>query len=567
MEFGKVEIDPQITVQTLTEVMTRLGQDPDLAPARRRDLVSALRRISELTGVDPRSTPASMRFMRPLINKIRPARHDLSPKTWSTVRANFRAAIVNPAPRRRRQFGPEWAELRRLLLDEGMREGLSRFIGFCHDHGIPPSAVSDAIFDRFLEKLENDANLPQPHDCHRHSALLWNKAAATIPGWPQVPITLPDYRRPRRSLPISCYPCSLQEDLAAYLKFLGCGTERFDRGPRQPRLAETTIRLRKAQIVLALAALVEAGREPASITSLACLVEPDAFETVLRRYLKNDEAQTPRPFAFGLGVSLLGLARRWVKPGSETLEQLRNLKQCLGPQPEGFAEKNEELLLALDDPDIRARLLLLPERLAEWAGRAPLPCARPENSALMMSWAVALAILRIGPMRMKNLAGLRLDRHLSRPGGPRSRWLIMLPAVEVKNKVDIPYLLNREASDLLNRYIERYRPALASPGSPYLFPVGDKPKNPSLLSEQLRRVIADWVGIDMTPHQFRHFAGDLYDKHIPGSTALTARLLGHTTDRTAKYYVRRNTLAAGHLFDEILDEELRKARSRPRRRP
>jgi hypothetical protein len=112
MEFGRAKIDHSIAVPTLAEVIARIGQDPDLAPTRRRDLVSAVTRMSELTGVDPRITPASMRFMRPLINKVRPARHGLNPKTWANLRANFRAAIADPAPRRPRQYDPELSVVR-----------------------------------------------------------------------------------------------------------------------------------------------------------------------------------------------------------------------------------------------------------------------------------------------------------------------------------------------------------------------------------------------------------------------------------------------------------------------
>jgi hypothetical protein len=46
---------------TLSDVSDRLGADPSLAATRRRDLISAVRCISEITGVDPRITPASLR--------------------------------------------------------------------------------------------------------------------------------------------------------------------------------------------------------------------------------------------------------------------------------------------------------------------------------------------------------------------------------------------------------------------------------------------------------------------------------------------------------------------------
>src|SRR6516164_4037346 len=93
---------------TLADVIARLEQDSSLTPQRRRDLKSAVLRMSEITGVDPRATPASLRFMRPRINAVRPARYHLTPKTWSNLRSNFRAAVVQPAPREPRRPDVEW---------------------------------------------------------------------------------------------------------------------------------------------------------------------------------------------------------------------------------------------------------------------------------------------------------------------------------------------------------------------------------------------------------------------------------------------------------------------------
>jgi hypothetical protein len=92
-------MDQNSAVPSLSEVIARHQQDVGLTPTRRRDLVSSVVRMSELTGVDPNSTPASMPFMRPLINAVRPARHGLNPKTWSNLRSNFRAGTVNLAGR------------------------------------------------------------------------------------------------------------------------------------------------------------------------------------------------------------------------------------------------------------------------------------------------------------------------------------------------------------------------------------------------------------------------------------------------------------------------------------
>jgi integrase len=155
-----------------------------------------------------------------------------------------------------------------------------------------------------------------------------------------------------------------------------------------------------------------------------------------------------------------------------------------------------------------------------------------------------------------------------RPGGPRALWQIDIPPHEVKNEQALVYELPRAATTLVDRFIRRFRPVLAAPGNPYLFSVDSRCKYPHALSQQIRWVLADWVGIDMTPHQFRHFAGRLTQQHSPGAFAAIAQLLGHKDPETAiAYYAELDTLSAGRQFDEILEAERSGARLRGRRRP
>jgi hypothetical protein len=205
---------------TLSDVIARLQQSPALTPTRRRDLVSGVLRISEMTGVDPRSTPASMRFMRPLINAVRPAKYNQTPKTWSNLRSNFRAALVQPARQERKPADPEWGKLRVLLPTKNMRVGLSRFIGFCNNEAIAPNAVCDAVADRFCAHLETDTQVPDPYDCHRTACRLWNMAVETVSGWPSFRLKVPERRRPRQSTPITNFPLSLQQEFASYIESL-----------------------------------------------------------------------------------------------------------------------------------------------------------------------------------------------------------------------------------------------------------------------------------------------------------------------------------------------------------
>jgi hypothetical protein len=123
---------------TLFDIITRLKDNLALTPARRRDLISAVLRICKIVGVDPRITPASLQFMRPLINKVRPAKHNLRLKTWANLCSNFRAALVHALPRPPRQPDPAWERLRTALPNGRIRKGLSRFIGFCERERVSP---------------------------------------------------------------------------------------------------------------------------------------------------------------------------------------------------------------------------------------------------------------------------------------------------------------------------------------------------------------------------------------------------------------------------------------------
>ena len=124
---------------TLADVIARHEEDASLTPGRRRDLKSAVLRISEMTGVDPRNTPASLRLMRPRITAVRPAKYQLTPKTWSNLRSNFRAAVVQAAPRQPRRPDAEWSRLRTTLPSGRMKKGLSRFAGLAEACRSAPS--------------------------------------------------------------------------------------------------------------------------------------------------------------------------------------------------------------------------------------------------------------------------------------------------------------------------------------------------------------------------------------------------------------------------------------------
>lgn len=199
----------------------------------------------------------------------------------------------------------------------------------------------------------------------------------------------------------------------------------------------------------------------------------------------------------------------------------------------------------------------LPDRLAAYAARTALV-----RGIWAMQLAVAIAILLVAPIRISNLAALRFDRHLLRPGGPRSLWLIDIPDDEVKNRVRLVHELPHRVTALLDRFRRDFRPRIAEPGNPYLFAAGPAHRSAVTLSGSIKSAIADWVGIDMTPHQFRHLAGLLmYD-----DLEALAQLLGDKSARTVRnHYAELNTLEIGRRFDSIIQSEL-DGRPRPQRK-
>ena len=61
----------------------------------------------------------------------------------------------------------------------------------------------------------------KPNDLHKQVARCWNRARETVPGWPQITLTVPDFRPQPASLPWEAFELSFVEDVERYLSLLG----------------------------------------------------------------------------------------------------------------------------------------------------------------------------------------------------------------------------------------------------------------------------------------------------------------------------------------------------------
>jgi integrase len=177
------------------------------------------------------------------------------------------------------------------------------------------------------------------------------------------------------------------------------------------------------------------------------------------------------------------------------------------------------------------------------------------NVALARLWqtAVLIEIELAVPLRLANLAGLRIGTHLLRlPGGG---LVLVLDEAEVKNGLPFEVPLPASTAAMISRYIERYRPLLGAAGSDWLFP-GRTPgrrKSHDGVRDQITRTLAERCGVAMHPHLFRHLAGKLILDQDPKAHGLVQRVLGHKhISTTMGFYTGLETARAVQHYQAIV---------------
>jgi integrase len=175
--------------------------------------------------------------------------------------------------------------------------------------------------------------------------------------------------------------------------------------------------------------------------------------------------------------------------------------------------------------------------------------------ALTCRVAMAIALLTVAPIRAANLASIRLDENLIRPGGPGTNFILTFPYYDVKNRVDLTFELDEYVTGLIDEYVQDYRPALMRGSNvDWLFPGSKRgSKDSHLFGIQITERIVRITGVRMTIHQFRHAAAANYLKYHPGDYETVRRFLGHRNIRTTvNFYCGLETIQATRLLGDIV---------------
>ena len=429
------------------------------------------------------------------------------------------------------------------------RRSASRLMHFCSAQQISPNEVDDDVAARLLEALIEESLVLNPRERWKGILRAWNRLADLLPSSSLPKLSIPDDSR-TYTISLKEFPKRFQSEVEAAIKRWS-GSDLLDEDAPEKPLAPATLKKRRIQLRELASGLVLSGWDISSVNSIAVLVDVEAAKTILRFYLERAGGKkTSR--VHGLAVILKTLARHIVGVEEDHYQQLASLCDRLDPKHVGMSEKNRGRLRAFDDPRNVALILNLPKRVIDRTRHNDLGIAR---DALRMQWAVAVEILLMAPIRLKNLVGLHIDHHIQRTRASDGTVHLVIPGEQVKNGEPLDYCLPRETTELLDIYLRDFRPRLCTPENPWLFPgrAANRPKSDHTFSVQLKRFIQNETGLEVHVHLFRHLAAKLFLDQNPGQYESVRRHLGHRSmETTLRAYAGMETAAASRHFDATI---------------
>jgi integrase len=532
---------------TLADVIIAICQ-ADLPDRRRQELTSAVRTVARALGRRVEEVPADPRLLAHRLSEVAEVAIGLSPGRWANVKSLLRAAMsqvreMSPG-RHLTPLSASWQTLWERLPTRLQKMRLSRFMHFASAAGIDPKSVTIATFAAFRTHLDASL-LKDPNKTYCATIDGFRAARGAISDWADVDVARPD-RGKLWVLPWSAFPESLWLDTEAWLDRISGHDLSFDRPTRPVR--PITRHLREYQIRRFASALVLSGRDATTLTSLADLITIDAFTEGLKFLLRN---RANKPLGvLNIGSAMKAIGRHHIGVDRTRLETMAKIIRRIDPGHRGLTRKNRERLRPLDDPQKVRALLDLPGKLMELASREH----RPHAAALLAQTAVAIEILEMRPIRMRNLISLDLEKHLRSPkrsGGTRH---IVIEGDETKNYEPEELLLPPTTVALIELYIDKYRPILSDGLSSALFPgKSGGAKHPNTLAEQIKRAVWTHTGLAWNPHLFRHASAKLILDNHPGAYEVARRVLGHRSiQTTTMFYAGHESAAAARHYDKII---------------
>jgi integrase len=542
------------TGPTLQDVLDGLASNSGLSDTRRRDLRSAVVSFAALMDSSPAYVSLDLALMRSVLDLMVPIQAKISRKRWANLRSDLSAAIAASGllPMLKTstvELSESWVSLFDRAQDRRMRDGLSRFARWASERQIAPREINREVVDRFIAELESASLVRKIADLGQTIVRSWNRLAQAHPeeSLQEIEVTRRVNGPPR--FPWHDLPTSFLRDVDNYLKWASV-PDPLDENARRTPLAPKTLRLQRDHIHSAVTAAIAAGKDGNQLVGLESLVELETFKKILR-YRWESEGRKLSAYTRGLAGSLIAIAKEWARVPNDALAALKAIRHKLGALPIGLTDKNKNLLRQFNDKGLLRRLVNLPDRLWRHAA-SELKTSRRQFIDLQN--ALAIDILLVAPLRMKNLTALNFDEHIYWPEGQGKPAIVVFNADETKNKVPLEFELPPVLSDRLHVLRNKIAPMVTGRRLDHLFVTWrGKPRTQGALAVAIEKTVLKYVGVRLTPHQFRHLAAKIILDANPGAYELVRELMGHKNmQTTTNFYAGIDTRRAGRAHIELI---------------
>jgi integrase len=540
--------------KSFADAIGMIAAADELPEHTRRHWPTSLRKIAEAFDKPLEVIPARYSAVRNDLIHLHHVPAGLTAKTLQNHKSNVKSALLYLARERGiPEYGappsPAWATLIGQIADALIRSRLSSFVRFCSANNIEPAPVDESTVDRFIDYRARCGKAAGTA-FRRVLARAWNANIGKISGWPARRLVEPPVKT---DLEVKWeeFPEGLRADVDQYLAGL-TRIRKSRRGQRIRPLKPSTIRTRRAELHAAARMAVKVGIPIDRLTSLAALLSPEVAEEVLDAYWQKN-GEEPKLFTIDLAARFLAIAKETKCLGDADCERLDEIRGSFEHhRKKGLTEKNVVFLRHVLTPGVWGRVVKLPFALMEQARRQK---HSPVRAAVMAQMAVATGILSVAPVRLANLAAIRLGTNLTKPGGPSKNYWLAFPDYDVKNRVRLEYPLEDYLTELIDEYVHNFRPALLrGSNEDWLFPGQRKgAKGKISFSGQITQRIYKATGLRMTVHQFRHAAGAIILKKRPGEYELVRQLLGHkNVQTTINSYIGLDGIQASEIYNKII---------------
>jgi integrase len=539
------------TSRTMLADLIPLISNADLPKARKLDMASAVRAIGKALGAELGDIPIDPGLLRRRLDMVSPEAIGYSPRRWANIRSLLACALALARPLMpSRSYAPISEPWEALLagLSRSDQERVKPLLRYLSENGIEPRSVTLEVLYGYRHAIKNDRLRAKAEQTWDHLLWLWNKCVRKIPGWPQLEIPR-ESKRDIYGLEWTDFPASLKEEAERFIE-RQTGRDLSDDGPPKP-WRQTTCETRLYQLRAAASALVHQGVAASEITSLSVLTTFENYQKILRFFYDRHQQKTSSQVA-NMAAFLKDVAKHWVKVDETELARLKKLSSRLAIPRQGMTAKNRERLRPLDDPATVEAFLDVPYRI-----RRELEKARgsARNKAVQAQIAVAILILQMAPIRLKNLTEIDIHTHLIARG---NRVYLAIDGSDVKNGELVDFELPEKLVEMLAWYIREHRPLLLQKSSDALFPGADGgAKSKGLLGEQISKTVRRYTGLAFNPHLFRHAGGKMFLDINPGQYEVVRRVLGHKSMATTTgIYTGAETRSAGQHFASAITQRL-----------